>query len=206
HRRRRRLTLAPLGGEGTTVRRQVLTFMAYTAAAALLLGWMWLMPAVGLWVTLAAELRPEPEPTILVVPAPQIVTAQVAAAEPEVKTASWYGEEFAGKPMASGSAFDPSRLTAAHRSWPFGTWVRLHNPANGREVAVQITDRGPYDPSCLPRLCPHPTRQLDLSRAAAEALGIVDQGVADLEARVLVWGDSRAEGGDGRVVRPDEGR
>ncbi|HEX6971531.1 MAG TPA: septal ring lytic transglycosylase RlpA family protein, partial [Limnochordia bacterium] len=101
------------------------------------------------------------------------------------------GPGFYGRPTASGAIYTGDEFTAAHRSWPFGTWVRLRNPANGREVVVQITDRGPYDPRCLPRLCPHPTRELDLSRAAAEALGIVEQGVADLEARVLVWGDGR---------------
>jgi len=168
--------------------------MVYTAAAALLLGWMWLAPAVGMWAMLAAELRPEPEPMVLVVPAPQIVTAQVAAAEVQVATVSWYGPGFYGLPTASGAIYTGDEFTAAHRSWPFGTWVRLRNPANGREIAVEITDRGPYDPRCLPRLCPHPTRSLDLSRAAAEALGIVEQGVAELEARVLVWGDSDAEG------------
>src|SRR5690606_2587874 len=173
--------------------QSVLRHMFLTAAAALLLGWMWLVPAVGLWATLVAELRPEPEmqPIVLVVPAPQIVTAQVAAAEVQVATTSWYGPGFYGRPTASGAIYTGDEYTAAHRSWPFGTWVRLRNPANGREVAVQITDRGPYDPRCLPNLCPHPTRSLDLSRAAAEALGITEQGVADLEARVLVWGEGR---------------
>lgn len=173
------------------MRQSILRHMLLVAAGAVILGWMWLVPAVGVWATLAAQIAPEPQPIVLVAPAPQIVTAQVAEAEVQVATTSWYGPGFYGRPTASGVVYTGDEYTAAHRSWPFGTWVRLRNPANGREIAVEITDRGPYDPGCLPRLCPHPTRDLDLSVAAAEALGITEQGVADLEARVLAWGDGR---------------
>ena len=169
--------------------------MAYTAATAVIAGWLWLILAVGVIAIIAAELRPEPEsqPIVLVVPAPQILTAQVAEAEVQVASASWYGPGFYGRQTASGATYTGDEFTAAHRSWPFGTLVRLHNPANGRTIVVRINDRGPYDPEALRRgeLRPHPTRSLDLSRAAAEALGITEQGVADLEARVLVWGEGR---------------
>src|SRR5690606_32781814 len=107
-RRRRRRALRPASrdrdgaarrgfkGRGDDVRQHVLKQLVSTAAAARLLGWMWLAPAVGMWAMLAAELRPEPEPMVLVVPAPQIVTAQVAAAEVQVATVSWYGPGFYG--------------------------------------------------------------------------------------------------------------
>src|SRR5690606_6351833 len=171
------------------MRQSVLRHMLLVAAGAVIIGWMWLVPAVGVWATLAAMVaeQPEPEPAILVVPA--TVEAGVMAAEPEVAVASWYGEPFIGRPTASGEIYTAEDMTAAHREWPMGTWVRLRNPANGRVVVVRINDRGPWCVECLPELRPHPTRSLDLSRAAAEALGIVEQGVADLEARVLVWGD-----------------
>src|SRR5690606_32298478 len=104
---------ARVEGRGDDVRQRVLREMAYTAAAALLLGWMWLVPAVGVWATLAAELRQEPEPTILVVSAPQIVTAQVAAAEVQVATTSWYGPGFYGRPTASGAIYTGDEFTAA---------------------------------------------------------------------------------------------
>src|SRR5690606_26085087 len=171
----------------------VLRHMAYTAAAAVILGWLWLVPAAGVWATLAAMVAKQTEAqcNVLIAPAPQIVTAQVAEAEAQAATTSLPAPGLSRRRPATGAIYTGDEYTAAHRSWPFGTWVRLRNPANGREVAVQITDRGPYAPRCLPSLCPHPTRSLDLSRAAAEALGITDQGVADLEARVLVWGEGR---------------
>lgn len=82
--------------------------------------------------------------------------------------ASWYGPGFAGRRTASGEVFDPSKMTAAHPTLPFGTWVRVVHAASAREVVVRINDRGPDVPG----------RVIDLSRAAAEALGIVQSGVA----------------------------
>jgi rare lipoprotein A len=80
--------------------------------------------------------------------------------------ASYYGSAFAGRRTASGEAFDPGQLTAAHRTLPFGSRVRVTNPANGRSVVVRINDRGPF----------HGGRVIDLSRSAAEALGLVARG------------------------------
>ncbi len=77
--------------------------------------------------------------------------------------ASWYGKQFHGRKTASGERFDMDALTAAHPRLPFGSWVRVHNPANGRSVDVRINDRGPH----IKR------RIIDLSRAAARALGVV---------------------------------
>ena len=80
--------------------------------------------------------------------------------------ASYYADRFAGKRTASGEAYDPSDFTAAHRSLPFGTRVRVTNAASGRSVVVRINDRGPWDKS----------RLIDISRAAASEIGLVRRG------------------------------
>jgi rare lipoprotein A len=81
--------------------------------------------------------------------------------------ASWYGGKFHGRRTASGERFDMNALTAAHPKLPFGTRVRVRNPRNGREVVVRINDRGPFTGG----------RIIDLSRAAAEAIGLIQAGV-----------------------------
>src|SRR5205809_5288844 len=88
--------------------------------------------------------------------------------QPVIGHASWYGEEFARRPTASGEPYDPSKLTGAHRTLPLGSRVRVTNLLNGRSVMVTINDRGPY----IPR------REIDLSYGAARVLGIVRRGVA----------------------------
>jgi len=80
--------------------------------------------------------------------------------------ASWYGSGFNGRRTASGERFDMHALTAAHRTLPFGTLVRVRSLVNGREVEVRITDRGPYSGN----------RIIDVSRAAAEELGMLGLG------------------------------
>lgn len=80
--------------------------------------------------------------------------------------ASYYGQRFHGRRTASGEAFDMRAMTAAHRTLPFGSLVRVTNPSNGRSVTVRINDRGPYAHG----------RTIDVSRAAAEALGLVARG------------------------------
>jgi len=90
-------------------------------------------------------------------------------------TASWYGVPFHGRPTASGERFDKHGLTAAHKSLPFGTRLRVSNPANGRSVIVRINDRGPFVAG----------RDLDLSEAAAAELGILRQGVAPVRVQRL---------------------
>ncbi len=89
--------------------------------------------------------------------------------------ASWYGPGFAGRRTASGDVFDPADLTAAHRSLPFGTRVRVTDLATGASVEVRINDRGPFAPG----------RVIDLSRAAAERLGAIGRGVIDVRVDVL---------------------
>jgi rare lipoprotein A len=80
--------------------------------------------------------------------------------------ASYYADRFAGRRTASGETYDPSDFTAAHRSLPFGTRVRVTDAASGRSVVVRINDRGPWDKS----------RLIDISRAAASEIGLVRRG------------------------------
>jgi rare lipoprotein A len=105
-----------------------------------------------------------------------------AAPAPEASTAwrqrgriSHYGNAFAGKPTASGEAFDPERLTMAHRTLPFGTVVRVTNLDNQRSVEVVVNDRGPFVPG----------RIADLSAAAARRIGMLVEGVVDAVLEVL---------------------
>lgn len=84
--------------------------------------------------------------------------------------ASWYGPGFHGKRTASGERFDMNDLTAAHRTLPFGTRVRVRNTQNGREVVVRINDRGPQISD----------RIIDLSKAAAAALDLLQAGTASV--------------------------
>ena len=94
-----------------------------------------------------------------------------AARDWETGQASWYSHRFAGKRTASGEPYRQEAFTAAHRSLPLGTLVTVRNPGNDREVVVRINDRGPH----------HENRLIDLSQAAARALGILQQGVAAIE-------------------------
>ena len=89
--------------------------------------------------------------------------------------ASWYGARFAGRPTASGERFNPDEYTAAHRTLPFGSRVRVTHAASGRSVIVRINDRGPF----------HGDRVIDLSRAAAEDLGIRHAGHGNVDLALL---------------------
>jgi rare lipoprotein A (peptidoglycan hydrolase) len=96
-------------------------------------------------------------------------------AAPRITRASWYGKSFQGKPTASGSVFNPHRLTAAHRTIDLGSTVKVTELRTGRSVVVRITDRGPFSPG----------RDIDLSYAAARKLGIVRRGVARVRLELL---------------------
>jgi rare lipoprotein A len=85
--------------------------------------------------------------------------------------ASYYGDEFQGKKTATGERFDQRDLTAAHPELPLGSEVTVKNPETGKEVEVEVNDRGPYAKG----------RDIDLSKAAAKELGITKQGVAPVE-------------------------
>jgi rare lipoprotein A len=89
--------------------------------------------------------------------------------------ASWYGPGFHGAYSANGEVFNARAMTAAHLTLPFGTQVRVTNLDNGRSVVVRINDRGPYIGG----------RILDVSEAAASALGMINSGVAPVRVDVL---------------------
>ena len=93
--------------------------------------------------------------------------------------ASWYGEDFHGKPTASGAIYDMDDLTAAHRTLPFGTMVEVRNLDNGRQAVVEINDRGPFVKG----------RVIDLSRDAARKVDMEEAGTALVSLKVLLWGD-----------------
>jgi rare lipoprotein A len=88
----------------------------------------------------------------------------------QIGLASWYGPGFHGKRTASGERFDQNDLTAAHRQLPLGSEVKVTNLENGRSITVAINDRGPYVGG----------RVIDLSKAAARRLGIVEDGLAEV--------------------------
>jgi rare lipoprotein A len=118
-------------------------------------------------------------------PTPKSSVEQPASARPlEVLEgkATYYSDALAGRPTASGEAYDPSALTAAHRSLPFGTVVRVVRQDSGRTVVVRINDRGPFG---------NERRIIDLSRTAAEALDMIRAGVVDVRAEVLEYGRRR---------------
>ena len=99
-------------------------------------------------------------------PEPPVEAPAPAAQDWGSGKASWYGPRFHGRRTANGERFDMNELTAAHRTLPFGTFVRVRNIANGREVVVRINDRGPWIKS----------RIIDLSRAAAASLDLLQVG------------------------------
>ena len=89
--------------------------------------------------------------------------------------ASYYGRRFHGRRTASGERFDMNAMTAAHKTLPFGTLVQVTNPRTGASVIVRINDRGPYAHG----------RTIDLSRAAAQQIGIVQRGHGSVELELL---------------------
>jgi rare lipoprotein A len=95
--------------------------------------------------------------------------------------ASFYADKFEGSPTASGEKYRSSKLTAAHKTLPFGTRIRVTNLSNNESVEVVVNDRGPYVEN----------RVIDLSKAAAEKLGFVNQGLADIRLEVIDAGDGK---------------
>ena len=101
--------------------------------------------------------------------------ASEKAERAEVGEASWYGVPYHGRTTASGETFNMNAMTAAHKTLPFGTKVKVTNMTNGRAVQVVINDRGPFVPG----------RIIDLSRAAADKIGMIKSGVAKVRVEVL---------------------
>jgi rare lipoprotein A len=109
--------------------------------------------------------------------------ALVSLAQIQTGKASFYADKFEGHPTASGEKYRHNKLTAAHKTLPFGTIVRVTNLANGNTVDVEINDRGPYIEG----------RVIDLSRSAAEKLGFVNLGVTDVKLEVIDPGSGKAK-------------
>ncbi len=101
-------------------------------------------------------------------PAPQIRSE-------ETGLASWYGHPYHGRAASNGEIYDMEKLTAAHRTLPFGTWVHVTNLANSKSVDVRIIDRGPFVNG----------RVIDLSHAAAQAIDLIGPGVAEVRLDIL---------------------
>ena len=107
--------------------------------------------------------------------APSVSPAPAERRHVETGQASWYGKAHQGALTASGERFDMNALTAAHRTLPFGTVVRVKDLKSGKSVKVRINDRGPY----------RKDRIIDLSYAAAKELGILSRGTARVEITVI---------------------
>jgi rare lipoprotein A (peptidoglycan hydrolase) len=155
----RRQTVATDSSAGTTSSRAIL-FPLWSLAPQHGVPWMrgGLMPS---------RLKPKPRP----------VLRRVRASRHKKQTgvASWYGPGFHGRQTANGEIYDQYRLTAAHRTLPLGTKVAVKNPTNGKTVEVRINDRGPYIDG----------RIIDLSYAAARALGMVKPGIVQVEVEII---------------------
>jgi rare lipoprotein A len=102
-------------------------------------------------------------------------------AQVQTGKASFYADKFEGAPTASGEKYKHSKLTAAHKSLPFGTRVKVTNVANDKSVEVVVNDRGPWVDN----------RIIDLSKSAAEKLEFVNQGLAEVKIEVIDAGDGK---------------
>jgi rare lipoprotein A len=115
--------------------------------------------------SLVSELASEPEDVIV----SEALTDEASETFLQGGIASWYGgQQWQGRRTASGERFDRQALTAAHKTLPFGSRVRVVNLSNGRAVTVRINDRGPFTPHSI----------IDLSEAAAKSLGMLQKGRA----------------------------
>jgi len=106
-----------------------------------------------------------------------ILLLQVAGPYYEVGIASWYGPGFQGNRTSNGEVYDMYGISAAHKTLPFGTIVRVVDLDTDSSLVVRINDRGPFIEG----------RIIDLSKGAAEKLGIVDKGIAHVGLRIVRW-------------------
>jgi rare lipoprotein A len=141
------------------------TFATLNAAASTF------VPSAGMVDVTAIHPSPAPQPMV------QPITPEAGQGEAigghsiGGGIASYYGNELAGHRTASGERFNPSLMTAAHRTLPLGTMLRVTNPANGKSVVVRVNDRGPF----------HGNRILDLSKGAASQIGLIARGSGRVE-------------------------
>jgi rare lipoprotein A (peptidoglycan hydrolase) len=110
-------------------------------------------------------------------------SAHLRVLDTQIGDATFYGSWFEGRKTASGRIFDGSQAIAAHRSYRFGTLVRVTNLQNRRSVNVVIVDRGPYGKNRREGAI------IDLSPASAKKIGIIERGQARVKVEVLVWGN-----------------
>jgi rare lipoprotein A len=108
-------------------------------------------------------------------PTPSPSAVSPSDTEPETGLASWYGHPYHGRASASGEIYDMEQMTAAHRTLAFGTRVRVENLDNGMSTEVRINDRGPFVDG----------RIIDLSHAAAGAIGMIGPGVAHVKLTII---------------------
>jgi rare lipoprotein A len=154
------------------------------------------LAAVAACLLLAAcsargEVAPAPEPRLadstiagtLVPPVDSLRHDPAPPLEVAEGEAVYYADRFDGRPTASGTIFSNSEMLAAHRTYPFGTVVRVTNLVNGRSVIVRIVDRGPFGTSAAAR-----SRIIDLSRTAAAQLDFIPSGHTRVRLEVLHWG------------------
>lgn len=125
--------------------------------------WKAIAACAGVALLAACQSAPPPPPTPILP-----TTTDERPQFMQVGFASWYGPGFRGNRTADGERFDMNALTAAHRTLPFNSYVRVTDLATGRSVIVRINDRGPYEAH----------RIIDLSARAARDLGIADDGTA----------------------------
>lgn len=113
--------------------------------------------------------------TVSISSSPLLAFENAPVLQTAMGTASWYGGKFHGRKTANGERYNMHELTAAHRSLPFGTMVRVINENTGQSVIVRINDRGPFVGN----------RVIDLSHQAASQIGMVNAGVARVKLEVL---------------------
>lgn len=106
-----------------------------------------------------------------------VLLYQVAGPYYEVGIASWYGPGFDGNYTANGEVYDMNGISAAHKTLPFGTVVRVVEFSTGKSIVVRINDRGPFIEG----------RIIDLSKGAAKELGIIDKGITKVGLRIIRW-------------------
>lgn len=111
-------------------------------------------------------------------PPPSPTPRETPAAWTQTGIASWYGEPFHGRTTASGEKYDMNKLTCAHKTLPFQTRLRVQNLDNGRSITLRVTDRGPFVEG----------RIVDVSRKAAQELGMIGPGTARVRITVLPAG------------------
>lgn len=160
-------------GRARPSRRHVRTALLATAPTAALFGFGGMQAAAP--PPAVAATRPAGDIIPFADPMAPLEAPQPSENLPEAVEASFYGKGFAGKPTANGETFNPNAMTAAHRTLPFGTIVKVTDAATGKSVEVRINDRGPF----------HGNREIDLSEGAARKLGMIGSGTAKVHLETL---------------------